>query len=90
MVTEHNLYKNMVDVNVCIETNIYNVKVPIIFLGIVGFSLPREGRLVLSIREILKEIHLLMFSCAEGEKQGGGLGQTLSYSLEVASLCILV
>jgi len=80
----------MADVNVCTETDIHNVKVPIIFLGTVGFSLPREGRLVLLVREMLEEIHLLMFSCAEGEKQGGGLGQTLSYSLEVASLCIPV
>jgi hypothetical protein len=42
--TEHNLCKNIEDVDMCIEFEILKVKVPIIFLGTVGFSPPREGR----------------------------------------------
>jgi hypothetical protein len=41
---EHDLYKNMGDIDVCIEFDMFEVKVPIIFLGTVGFSLRREGR----------------------------------------------
>ena len=44
MATEHDLYKNIVDIDVCIEFEMLKVKVPIIFLGTVGFSLPRDGR----------------------------------------------
>ena len=44
MATEHDLYKNIGDVDVCIEFEMPKVKVPIIFLGTVGFSPPREGR----------------------------------------------
>jgi hypothetical protein len=40
----HDLYKNIGDIYVCIDFEILKVKVPIIFLSTVGFSLPREGR----------------------------------------------
>ena len=39
---ERDLYKNIGDIDVCIELNIYEVKVYIIFLTEVGFSLRRE------------------------------------------------
>jgi hypothetical protein len=42
--TEHDLHKNMGDIDVYTEFEMLKVKVPIIFLGTVGFSLPREGR----------------------------------------------
>jgi hypothetical protein len=42
--TEHDLYKNIGDVDVCTEFEMLKVKVLIIFLGTVGFLLPREGR----------------------------------------------
>jgi hypothetical protein len=41
---EHDLYKNIRDVDVCTEFEMLKVKVPINFLGTVGFSLRREGR----------------------------------------------
>jgi hypothetical protein len=41
---KHNLYENIGDINVYIEFEILKVKVPIIFLGTVGFSPLREGR----------------------------------------------
>ncbi len=44
MATEHDLYKNIEDFDACSEFEMLKVKVPIIFLGTVGFSLPREGR----------------------------------------------
>jgi hypothetical protein len=42
--TEHDLYQNIGDIDVCIEFEVVKVKVPIIFLGTVGFSLRRDGR----------------------------------------------
>jgi hypothetical protein len=42
--TEHDSYKIIGDVDVCTEFEMLKVKVPIIFLGTVGFSLPRDGR----------------------------------------------
>jgi len=44
LATEHDLYKKIGDFDVCIEFEIFKVKVPINFLGTVGFSLRREGR----------------------------------------------
>lgn len=44
MATEHNLYKNIGDIDVCTEFEMLKVKVPITFLGTVGFSPLREGR----------------------------------------------
>jgi hypothetical protein len=41
---EHNLYKNMGDIDMCTEFDMFEVKVSVIFLGTVGFSLRREGR----------------------------------------------
>jgi hypothetical protein len=41
---EHDLYKNIGDIYVCTDFKILKVKVPIIFLGPVGFSLRRDGR----------------------------------------------
>jgi hypothetical protein len=42
--TEHDLYKNIGDVDVCIEFNIFEVKVLSVFLSTVGFSRRRDGR----------------------------------------------
>ena len=44
MATEHDLYKIIGDIDVCTEFEMLQVKVPISFLGTVGFSLRREGR----------------------------------------------
>jgi hypothetical protein len=45
MATKHDLYnKIMGDVDICTDFKMFKVKVPIIFLGTVGFSLRREGR----------------------------------------------
>lgn len=44
MATGHDLYKNIGDIGVCTEFKMLKVKVPVIFLGTVDFSLPREGR----------------------------------------------
>lgn len=44
MATEHDLYKIIKDIDVCTEFEMLQVKVPISFLGTVGFSLRREGR----------------------------------------------
>ena len=41
---EHDLYKNIGDIYVCTDYEILKVEVPIIFLGIVSFSLHRDGR----------------------------------------------
>jgi len=41
---EHDLCKNIRDIYVCTDFEILKVKVPIIFLGTVGFSLRRDGR----------------------------------------------
>ena len=42
--TEYDLQKIIMCVDVCIEFKLLKVKVPIIFLGTVGFSLRRDGR----------------------------------------------
>jgi hypothetical protein len=44
VVTNHDLSKTIGNIDVCIEFELLQVKVPIVFLGTVGFSLPREGR----------------------------------------------
>jgi hypothetical protein len=41
---EYELYKNIRDIDVCTEFDIFQVKVHIIFLGTVGFSLRSGGR----------------------------------------------
>ena len=43
MATERDLYKIIGDVGVCTRFDLLKVKVPIIFLGMVGFS-PRRDR----------------------------------------------
>ena len=40
----HNLYRNIVNIDVYTEFELLEVKVPIIFLSMAGFSPPREGR----------------------------------------------
>jgi hypothetical protein len=40
----YNLYRTMGDLNVCVEFELLKVKVPIVFLGIEGFSPRRDGR----------------------------------------------
>jgi len=42
--TAHDLYRTMGNIDVCIESKLLEVNVPIVFLGTVGFSPPREGR----------------------------------------------
>ncbi len=44
MTIEYDLYKIIRHVDVCIKFKLFKVKVPIIFLGTVGFSLRRDGR----------------------------------------------
>jgi len=39
----HNLYRNIVNIDVYTEFELLEVKVPIIFLGMAGFSPLREG-----------------------------------------------
>jgi hypothetical protein len=41
---EYDLYKENGDIDMCIDFEILKVKVPIRFLGTMGFSLRREGR----------------------------------------------
>jgi hypothetical protein len=41
---EHALYKTIRNIDVCTESELLKVKVLIIFLGTVGFSLRRDGR----------------------------------------------
>ena len=41
---EHDLCNNIRDVDMRIKFEMLKVKVPIIFFGTVGFSLPKEGR----------------------------------------------
>jgi hypothetical protein len=41
---EHELYKNIRNINVCTNLEIFKVKVPIIFLGMAGFSLRKDRR----------------------------------------------
>jgi hypothetical protein len=43
----HKLYRTIANIDVCIESELVEVKVPLIFLGTVGFSLCREGRYML-------------------------------------------
>ena len=40
--TEHDLYKNIGDIDMCTEFEKHKVKVPVIFLGSVGFSLSQS------------------------------------------------
>jgi len=42
--TAHDLYRTIVNINVCVEFKLFKVKVPLIFFGTVGFSRRRDGR----------------------------------------------
>jgi hypothetical protein len=42
--TVHNLYITIGDLDICIEFELLEVKVPIVFLGTEGFSLRRDRR----------------------------------------------
>jgi hypothetical protein len=44
VVTAHNLFRIIENINLCTEFGLLEVKVPIIFLGTVGFSPRRGGR----------------------------------------------
>lgn len=44
MATAHNLYRTMRKINVCTESELLEAKVPIVFLGTVGFLLPKDRR----------------------------------------------
>ena len=46
------LIQNIGDVYVCTDFEILEVKVPIIFLGTVGFSLRRDGRYLPTALEV--------------------------------------
>jgi hypothetical protein len=50
--TEHNLYKTIRNIYVCIEFELLKVKVPSVFLGTVGFSLRRDGRYMTCISKV--------------------------------------
>jgi hypothetical protein len=41
---KHDLYKNIININMCVEFEIFKVEVPLIRLGTVGVSLRRDGR----------------------------------------------
>jgi len=41
---EHNFYQNIQDFNMCTDSEILKVEVPIIFFGTVGFSARRDAR----------------------------------------------
>jgi len=56
VITEHDLYKNIRDVDVCTEFEMRKVKVPIIFLGTVGFSLLRDGRYLIRVNEVKERL----------------------------------
>ena len=43
---EHNLYTNMGVIDVCTGFDMFEVKVPMIFFGTVGFSPRRDGRCI--------------------------------------------
>ncbi len=47
--SEHDLYKIMGNICVCIEFELLKVKVPSVFLGTVGFSPPGEGRYLFTL-----------------------------------------
>jgi hypothetical protein len=42
------IYRTIADIDVCTESESLEAKVPMIFLGTVGFSPPREGRYITS------------------------------------------
>jgi hypothetical protein len=42
--TAHDLYRTMGNIDVCTESKLLEVNVPIVFLSTVGFSPPKEGR----------------------------------------------
>jgi hypothetical protein len=44
VVTDHDSCANLRDVDVCMDFEIFEVKVPINFLGTAGVSLRRDGR----------------------------------------------
>ena len=44
MAIAHGLYRTIGNINVCAEPELLKVKVLIVFLGTVGFSLRRDGR----------------------------------------------
>ena len=44
MAIAYDLYKTIGNIDICIKSELLEVKVPIVFLGTVGFSLYREGR----------------------------------------------
>ena len=58
MVTAHDLYRTIRNKDACIEFELLEVKVPIVFLATVGFSRPRERRYVMEfgIRRIFYSI----------------------------------
>jgi hypothetical protein len=48
---KRDIYKEIRDINLCIDFKVLKVKVLIIFFGTVGFSLRRDGRYIMLIRE---------------------------------------
>ena len=44
MAIKYDLYETIKNINIYAESELLKVKVPIVFLGTVGFSLRRDGR----------------------------------------------
>ena len=42
----HDSYRTMGNIDVCTQSELLEVKLPLVFLDTVGFSRPREGRYV--------------------------------------------
>jgi hypothetical protein len=63
MAIEYDLQKNIRDFDVCTKFDILKVKVPISFLGTVGFSLRRDGRY---LKTTLKKFEFLKPNSGDG------------------------
>ena len=51
LATEHNIFKNIRNIDMYIDFEMIKVKVPMKFLGTAGFSLRRDGHYSLSIQK---------------------------------------
>jgi hypothetical protein len=71
--TERDLHKNIGDVDVYTQFEMLKVKVPIIFLGTVGFSPPREGH--------YRVFHSLSSSTIHDTESYGRAGTELTFRM---------
>jgi hypothetical protein len=53
---EHDLYKNIENIYVCIDFEMLKVKVPIIFFGTQGFPARRDGHYCSLFNHLLKRV----------------------------------